>query len=73
MLIDLTEQEISIIQTFTTEVVRLAQNNFSTDVKEHILMFAITVSNEKLSIRKWWARQDLNLRPRAYQARALTN
>lgn len=24
-------------------------------------------------INKWWARQDLNLRPRAYQARALTN
>jgi hypothetical protein len=23
--------------------------------------------------RKWWAREDLNLRPHAYQARALTN
>jgi len=23
--------------------------------------------------RKWWAWEDLNLRPHAYQARALTN
>ena len=25
------------------------------------------------SVRKWWAQMDLNHRPRAYQARALTN
>jgi len=26
-----------------------------------------------LFIWNWWAREDLNLRPHAYQARALTN
>jgi len=26
-----------------------------------------------LRICAWWAREDLNLRPHAYQARALTN
>jgi len=26
-----------------------------------------------LRIAKWWAWEDLNLRPHAYQARALTN
>ena len=28
---------------------------------------------EDFLVAKWWARQDLNLRPHAYQACALTN
>ena len=31
-------RKYQLFQTFTTEVVRLAQNNFSTDVKEHIVI-----------------------------------
>ncbi len=29
--------------------------------------------SERPAIKKWWAREDLNFRPHAYQARALTN
>lgn len=30
-------------------------------------------SQERVSRQEWWAREDLNFRPHAYQARALTN
>ena len=30
-------------------------------------------SNSRPNIKKWWAWEDLNFRPHAYQARALTN
>ena len=29
--------------------------------------------NKRQRVCSWWAREDLNLRPHAYQARALTN
>ena len=39
------------------------------------LSYTPASANDQLVPRKisWWAREDLNLRPHAYQARALTN
>jgi hypothetical protein len=33
----------------------------------------LSATNKRLRVCSWWAREDLNLRPHAYQARALTN
>ena len=51
------------------------------DAREHPNFFQSCQSMTKLirlatpagAARKWWAREDLNFRPHAYQARALTN
>ncbi len=32
-----------------------------------------SIPNKRVRVCSWWAREDLNLRPHAYQARALTN
>ena len=56
--------------------VTILQKFLSRTYKCSNLLFCNTAtlaSDSWLALRAWWAREDLNLRPHAYQARALTN
>ncbi len=53
-------------------IVAFAHYRLCMVVKEHSARPPMAVLR-KFIRKRWWARLDLNQRPRAYQARALTN
>ena len=51
----------------------LSQLSYTPSYLEHLSLDLEHLSLEHLREEQWWAREDLNLRPHAYQACALTS
>jgi hypothetical protein len=63
-------QTLNILGVYFTHLhTRLSKNK----ILILLLAFASSTWTNPIFIFKWWAQMDLNHRPRAYQARALTN